>query len=114
MTIFADAGKPPAVKSPCNECPWRRNARPGFLGPHTAEEWARLAHTDTPIACHKTIKRNLDWVGALQCAGAAIFRRNVGKSPRDPAVAVGPLDTERVFRNDDEFVDHHERRKESR
>jgi hypothetical protein len=39
---------PPAVPEPCNDCPWRRNATPGWLGPHTAEEWIKQAHSDTP------------------------------------------------------------------
>lgn len=96
----------PSVATPCNECPWRRDAEPGYLGPHSPEEWLTLAHFDTPIACHKTIKTPLRWEGASQCAGAAAFRANVAKSPRDPRVARGPARAD-VFASNQEFLDHH-------
>lgn len=107
--------KPPA-KNPCIECPWRRNALPGYLGPHTAEEWVEMAHADGQIACHMTIDPGHDDddyndIGDMTtCAGATIFRRNVCKSPR---LLRGmdeyelPSDRERVFARNDEFVQHH-------
>lgn len=96
-----------AVNEPCNDCPWRRNATRGWLGPHDAERWIKIVLSDTAIACHKTIQRDKDWEGTLQCRGAAIFRRNVGKLPRDSRVVTGPADTERIFNTPEEFIDHH-------
>lgn len=51
-----------------------------------------------------------DWsAGMKQCMGAAIFRENVGKLPRDHRILVADeTDTELVFAWDDEFIDHHE------
>ena len=97
---------PPPVPQPCNDCPWRKNATPGWLGPHSAKQWVRMAHGETPIACHETIKFDGSWEGAKQCAGAASFRANVAKRPRDPAVALGPR-REDVFETTEDFVEYH-------
>jgi hypothetical protein len=101
---------PPPVPKPCNDCPWRRVAMRGWLGPHSAAEWLRIAHGEQPIACHQTIRRE-DWEaeGLRQCAGAAIFRKNVAKLPRwdqDAARQFKP-DTETVFASDAEFEEYH-------
>lgn len=98
---------PDAPPTPCNECPWRRDAMPGHLGPEDARGWAAMAHGETAIACHKTLNGD-GWVGASQCRGAAIFRANVCKQPRNPTVVTGPEDHETVFSSNGEFVNHHE------
>lgn len=101
---------PPAVKDPCKECPWRREAAPGWLGPLTAEEWCKTAHAENAIACHKTIPKGGGWgPQTRQCRGAAIFRANVFKHPHNATIEVGPRDEELVFSWDDEFIDHHTR-----
>lgn len=109
---------PEVTKTPCNECPWRRAAWAGHLGPHTAEEWVEMAHGEGAIACHKTIRAEVeaDWSdeGLRQCAGAAQFRTNVFKSPRNTQIAVAASrDTETVFAWNDEFLDHHNRKTRS-
>ena len=97
----------PSTKRPCNECPWRRGSAPGWLGPLEPEEWIALAHSDEPIACHATIREDEAWLpDTLQCAGAANYRRNVGKMPRDPDIARGEKD-ERVFATPRELLEHH-------
>lgn len=102
---------PAATKTPCDECPWRRVAPNGWLGPLTAQQWVELARSDEPIACHKTIAHEDERVGwyaegIRQCRGAASFRANTCKLPRDPAVSVGPRD-EAVFGSAEEFIEHH-------
>ena len=87
-------------KKPCSDCPWARTAMPGWLGGLTSEQWLRVAHGDGQIVCHTRQK--------MQCAGAAIFRANVCKSPRDPEALELPADRERVFARNQEFTDHHE------
>lgn len=102
---------PPATKKPCDQCPWRREAMPGFLGPHGAKEWAEMAHDDIPIMCHKTLRHgqhDFDDPEIRQCRGAAIFRANIHKRPRNPTAETGPRDTKTVFSWDNEFIDHHE------
>ena len=108
----------PPAPNPCNECPWRRESVPGFLGPHTAEEWVEIAHSDADIACHKTIPPGTPEDGSdldemTACAGAAIFRANVFKRPRhlrDKPEFDRQRDTVRVFAWNDEFINHHEGR----
>ena len=100
---------PEVRPNPCKECPWRRKSLPGWLGPMDAAEWTELAMSDEPIACHITIKEDGDWDGTLQCAGAARFRANICKSPRDPEVARGPVDRATIFGRPDEFLNHHQR-----
>lgn len=100
---------PEAVKEPCNDCPWRRESLPGWLGPQTADEWCEAAHGEVAIACHQTIPEGGGWGDKTrQCKGAAIFRANICKSPHNPTIETGPADRERVFSWDDEFKAHHE------
>ncbi len=98
---------PDVLTKPCSDCPWRRIAAPGWLGPLTAEEWWATAHSDMAIACHLTIT-NEDWddPGMRQCAGVAIYRSNVHKSPRDPEVLTLPENLDTVF-GLGEFVKYH-------
>lgn len=109
---------PPPVPQPCNDCPWRRNATPGWLGPFTAEEWCQTAHGEAPVACHKTIRVTNDlgygdWENPSmrQCMGMAIFRNNICKSPHNPTDAANLIeegDKTQVFSWDDEFIAYHE------
>lgn len=102
---------PPVRSKPCNECPFLRTSLPGHLGHLTAAEWAEMAHGEGPMACHLTTNPASSWVGTMQCAGMAQFRRNIFKSPRDPLIAVAPeRDTVTVFAWDNEMIAHHERR----
>lgn len=107
---------PQVQSTPCHDCPWRRDSAPGWLGPFTAEEWVMIAHSDEPIACHLTLptdgkhrseQKTWDYEGVEQCAGAAIYRTNILKLPRDPNVATLPRDTDSVF-GFDEFEQHHQ------
>ncbi len=86
--------------APCGDCPWRRDALPGWLGTLTAAEWVKVAHGDDAIACHTK--------AGAQCAGAAIYRRNVVKSPRDPEALRLPANRETVFGTPIEFTTHHQ------
>jgi hypothetical protein len=105
---------PPARRNPCGDCPWRRNAIPGWLGPHDAETWVAMAHSDVAIACHTTInpvvseEEAWDDPDILQCAGAATYRSNVCKSPRDPQVVTKPANHETVFSRPNEFLEFHQ------
>lgn len=67
-----------------------------------------MAHGEVAIACHLTIEVDGEWAGNVkQCAGAAIYRANVCKSPRDPEIALLPQDKEKVF-GFGEFLEHHQ------
>lgn len=87
---------------PCGDCPWRKDSIPGWLGTMTAVEWVRAAHGEAQIDCHTRI--------GPQCAGAAIYRANVCKSPRDPGLLVLPADRDLVFCSPAYFAGHHEKK----
>jgi hypothetical protein len=93
-------------KKPCTDCPWARASLKGWLGPLSAEQWLTVAHGDGLVECH-TMK--LGWAKPMQCAGAAIYRRNVAKTPRATEALRLPADRERVFASPSEFVAHHTR-----
>lgn len=87
---------------PCHDCPWRRESIPGWLGAGDPDDWIGLAHSDAPIPCHA--------LKGPQCAGAAIYRANILKLPRDPRVLRLNKDTEKVFAAPAEFLKHHTRK----
>lgn len=84
---------------PCGDCPWRKTAIKGWLGGVTKEQWIYDAHSDDKIICHCT--------GNTECAGVAIYRKNVAKSPRDKSVLILPADKENVFATPMEFLEYH-------
>lgn len=86
-------------RRPCSDCPWARSAFPGWLGSATADDWIATAHSDERIDCHTLL--------GAQCAGAATYRANVCKSPRDKSLLVLPADRVRVFSSPEEFRTYH-------
>ena len=93
-------------RKPCADCPWARTALPGWLGPLEVEEWVQVAHGDDPVMCHTR--------EPLQCAGVAIYRKNVCKNPRNPETLRLDKDHDAVFSTPTEFEEYHERRPEVR
>lgn len=85
---------------PCSDCPWSRQSLNGWLGGSTPSEWVSAAHSDMVINCHV--------ISNQQCAGLAIYRRNVAKLPMPPNLIL-PADREAVFSSPTEFKLHHER-----
>ena len=77
---------------------------PGWLGEqYSPEEFRAIAHSDMKFPCHRTIGRTPE----LQCAGLAIYRANVIKTPRDRTVLRLSQNKELVFATGDEFATHH-------
>lgn len=89
------------ITKPCSDCPWRRDSIKGWLGGMTPEEWLDAIHGmgDTFIDCHT--------INGPQCAGAAIYRANISKLPRNPMILQLPKDKESVFSTPMEFLKHH-------
>ena len=107
----------PVKKAPCAECPFRKDAAPGWLGGGEhglAEEYLRLAHSDQNVACHMSPGHGTDDVTRMRaCAGLALYRKNVCKTPRDPWAAraqemVGDEHRGEVFQTPKEFMDRHD------
>lgn len=87
--------------TPCGDCPWRRKSIPGWTGSVPPNQWILDAHGETRIDCHTLLGQ--------QCAGAAMYRANVAKKPRDRALLILPRNKELVFSNPFEFKEHHEK-----
>ncbi len=86
-------------QGPCEDCPLRRNAIPGWLGEDDdPKAWVQMLHGDTRMMCHAHL--------GAQCAGAAIYRRNVAKRPPGDQLILS-ADREAVFSSPFEFIEHH-------
>jgi hypothetical protein len=88
---------------PCSDCPWSRRSVPGWLAGLKPSDWIAKVHSDLRMDCH-TLKDNKG--KHFQCAGAAIYRANVCKSPRDFNILRLKADTKHVF-SWKEFEEHH-------
>ena len=105
LIIGADAVRTKAQHTqPCSDCPWARDALPGWLGSNTIEQWLEAAHGESLIDCHTMTP----W----QCAGAAIYRANVAKRCRTRDILALPPDAEQAFTSPQEFINHHKRKNE--
>ncbi len=87
-------------KKPCSDCPWAREALKGWLGGPTADEWLAEAHGNVRIDCHVHT--------GVQCAGSAIYRRNVLKLVGGELLRL-EADKVLVFATPAEFKTHHEK-----
>jgi hypothetical protein len=98
--ITSDEAKPSAkpLTKACSDCPWARKSLSGWLGGLSAKVWLQRAHTETLVPCHTT--------GNQQCAGLAIYRRNVCKQVSPPLQEL-PRDEVKVFASPMEFLQHH-------
>jgi hypothetical protein len=94
---------------PCSDCPWARDALPGWLGSGTVEEWVAVAHGEAAADCHALKGSDGEH---HQCVGLAIYRANVAKLCRDPDAIRLPADREKVFASPREFIKHHQREEE--
>jgi hypothetical protein len=90
--------------SPCSDCPFRRDSIPGWLGTLSVEDWVQLAHGEGAADCHTT--KQPGGKGGWACAGLAIYRANICKSPRDAKAMRLKPDTKLVF-SFGEFRKHH-------
>jgi len=91
-------------KTPCRECPFRRESPAGYLGNNEAKNFAILANHDGNFPCHLTMGKKQE----RQCAGRAIMWAKQCKVSRDKSVPSLPVDREKVFSNIYEFNQHHE------
>lgn len=104
------------LTKPCNECPFRRAAPAGWLGPWTVFE-ILMVIGHSAFACHCTVKEefNEDQPGLQSCAGMAIFLNNKLERSRNKDNAHhqnllrGSEHSRDVFKTSTEFVDHHKR-----
>lgn len=98
------------LKQPCNECPFRKNHPPGWLGPWESAGHVIVAAEWHTFPCHRTIKPEKSVDDMEVCAGASRFMANKLVMPRDPDMAaarniVGKGDD--VFETSQEMIEHH-------
>ena len=96
-------------KKPCSDCPFRKNATPGWLGAHKdATEIIDLVYQDQYFPCHMEVNKLMNngkkfGVAVFEapfCVGALQFMNNSIKRSRDREVA--KLQDE-AGKNDDVF-----------
>ena len=111
-----DAGRQFARKRPCGECPFSRACEPGGTGGSDPTVFVGQAYGPFWLPCHTDPDYNTPMSLAektatvSQCAGAAIFRANVGADARMPdGVHRLPADTSLVFATPAELIAHHNR-----
>jgi hypothetical protein len=110
-----------ADKTPCVECPLRRDSAPGYLGGYTPEMYLEALHGPASIACHKSPGFHEGQIERQRhCTGVAAYRANVGHVCTMPHPVAGYVittahdstkligeDRETFFATPEEFVAHH-------
>lgn len=97
-------------KSPCSACPFSRKGTPGELGGSDAAIYVGQVSGPFFLPCHQQYQdgKPTDDMSNPQCAGAAIFRSNIGVADRIPPILHHlPPDRDTVFANHAEFLAHH-------
>lgn len=104
------------MKSPCIECPFRKNSLPGWLGTFDGvEDIFRCAVSEAPFSCHprSNDRTDLSNIDQPQCVGRLLFATQMAKSFRNPSLEKMRLELKAV--NDgteilgyQEFKQHHE------
>lgn len=112
-------------KKVCAECPFRKNAIPGWLGPDTALEVTQKVHSEHGYVCHMSIdKKPTDEQGRVdvskhghQCIGAIIHANLSCKTyrPENPLSALQVecegMEKEYEILKHPEFIKYHTRKK---
>jgi len=89
-------------KVPCGECPFSRTAQPGGTGGSSPSVYVGQGHGPFWLPCHAHSDfDDPNWkndTSKPQCAGAAIYRANIGRARLMPKeLHQLPPDTELVF-----------------
>lgn len=99
------------LKQPCNECPFRKNSLPGYLGGFTPEETYQGVMThEEDFACHLTRHKPVKEMS--RCRGSLLFLKKNGKMPKyntklaEELRKMGKPDTSNILSNF-EFMSHH-------
>lgn len=95
---------------PCPACPFSRAVAPGALGGSPVEVYVGQAHGPFVLPCHAAAGYSpaTTTPDTPQCAGAAIFRANLGLAGlMPPGIHRLPADVEAVFADVGEFIAHH-------
>lgn len=95
---------------PCRECPFSRSIAPGFTGGADPAVYVGQALGPFLLPCHKDPRfaEERHSPELVQCAGAAIYRANIGAADRLPGAMLRcPPDPAAVFTSPAELLAHH-------
>lgn len=99
-------------KTPCAECPWRKNSAKGWLGGHSPEFYADAPVHNEPTSCHckdfgPDDDRTAFCAGALSVMANACIMADDSKHPGAEAArrAVGKRDD--TFDHPRDFYEYH-------
>lgn len=100
------------MPSPCAACPFSKAVKPGALGGSEPETYIGQAHGPFLLPCHKACDfDDPDWkvktIDTPQCAGAAIFRANIGVADKMPPAIHALPPSDAVFTSEAAFLAHH-------
>jgi hypothetical protein len=110
-----------AIKTPCVECPFRRDSAPGYLGGYTPEMYMEATFSPASLACHRSPGFHEGEIEKQRvCTGLAAFRANTGFIASVPHPQGGLVssaahestqfvgsDAETYFASPEEFIAHH-------
>lgn len=101
-------------RKPCRECPFSKSIAPdnphGTLGGGNPLTYIGQAQGAFLLSCHMDPKyaENPRSANLTQCAGAAIYRANIGVASRMPEQLLAlPADPDLAFTSAKEFLVHH-------
>jgi hypothetical protein len=100
----------PHCKTPCKECPFARHTEPGATGGSDPTVYIGQAIGPFLLSCHMDPNYEKDPRSPhlMQCAGAAMFRSNIGVDVlMPPFLHHLPSNEEKVFSNPAELLSHH-------
>lgn len=104
-------------RTPCPQCPFRKESAPGYLGAAGAQEFLDATLYEAEMPCHMAINySDRDWKEnqyptADLCVGAVQFLNNWMKLPRSRKLAdacreVGEND--KIMSSPEEFMERHD------
>lgn len=97
----------PNMKSPCADCPLRKDSMPGWLGKKRITEILK----DKIFVCHKTVDyENGDLEQRKQCAGHLHLKQEQNEFyalANSMGADLGLKNRELVFDNEQDCINHH-------
>lgn len=107
------------LTKPCNDCPFRKNSLPGWLGDWKSPEelFGFVVTAEQDFPCHLTMtdrdENDKSESEMSYCKGAAMFMKKIGKLPRkkhlaDLVKAVNVADLENILEFN-QFFKHHKK-----
>lgn len=118
--VMHPVGMQVAIKTPCVECPFRRDSAPGYLGGYSPNMYMDVVLSPASLACHKSEGFHEGEIEKQRhCTGLAAFRANLGwiasvdvGGVLVPTIAhastkIVGADQEVYFGTATEFIEHH-------